>query len=116
MTPDDLARLLDQLEHRSPQRRQSRKRAQLNDVRERLLRLHARGHSWRAIARELSATGEKVTADLLRAVCKAHPKRRRPERNALTAVAAESRVTKPAPRVVPPATGTATFGAKGLQL
>jgi hypothetical protein len=121
MTPADLVRILDQLEQLGPQRRLSGKRAQLADVRERLLALHARGHSWRAIARELSTPGENVTADLLRAVCKTNPKRRKAKNvqsDSESPAAPKPRVpvSQGVPATVPPATPVAAFGAKGLQL
>jgi DNA-binding CsgD family transcriptional regulator len=120
MTPADVSRILDQLDQHGPQRRLSGKRAQLTDVRERLLELHARGHSWRAIARELSTTGETVTADLLRSVCKAKPKRRhaRSAQHSTEVPAAP----QPAPcaargaHTAGSATPASVFGAKGLQL
>ena len=77
-TPTEILTILDRLEAFDPQRRLSGKRAQLAAVRDRLITLHAKGHSWRSIARELSATGEKVSADLLRSICKTKPRRRAP--------------------------------------
>ena len=120
MTPADLTRILDQLEKLGPQRRLSGKRAQLTDARERLLALHARGHSWRALARELSAPGETITADLLRSVCKAKPKRRtvrKAQHNAEAPTAARPRpVAGHGTHAAVPGTPVAAFGAKGLQL
>jgi DNA-binding NarL/FixJ family response regulator len=123
MKPADLIRILDQLEQLGPQRRLSSKRSQLTDVRERLLSLHARGHSWRAIARELSASGETVTADLLRSVCKAKAKQRKrsttrrdPEAPAAARLRPRPAADKRSPATVPPPKPVAAFGAKGLQL
>jgi hypothetical protein len=120
MRPVDVIRILDQLEQLGPQRRLSGKRAQLTDVRERLLELHARGHSWRAIGRELSTAGETVTADLLRSVCKAKPKQRNARKAQRSAdVPAASKPSAPATRgaqAAGPAIPASVFGAKGLQL
>lgn len=101
----------------APQRRFSDKRARLAAVRERLLSLHARGHSWRAIAREMSSAGEKVSADLLRAICIPKAKRRgraARQRNDVTTDAA-SAVAAQRPAPVGKVTD-ARFGAKGLKL
>ncbi len=116
MTDSQLQSILDRLEMLAPQKRFSDKRERLASARERLLALHARGHSWRAIAREISSTGEKVSADLLRSIC--IPKGKRRER-------AARRGGNPTLQTVPAATprlalaesGTdSRFGAKGLKL
>lgn len=117
MTDSQLESILERLEMLAPQRRFSDKRARLAAVRERLLSLHARGHSWRAIAREISSAGEKVSADLLRSVCAPKAKRRSRaprKRNDVTMDAASTiAVQRPAPAAKIP---DARFGAKGLKL
>lgn len=117
MTASELAQILDRLEAVGPRPRLSDKHQQLAEVRQRLLTLHARGHSWRAIARELSAAGEKVSADLLRSICRPAKRRNR---------VAEKRETVPAPAAPPTETqrrelttqskSDPRFGAKGLKL
>jgi hypothetical protein len=119
MTSTDLAQILERLEALGPQRKLTGKRAQLSEVRARLISLHARGHSWRSIARELSAAGEKVTADLLRSVCSAKVKRRalKPLRSegATSQSIAVRETVKPAPSVGGSQASDERFGAKGLQ-
>jgi hypothetical protein len=116
MTDSQLQSILDRLEMLAPQKRFSDKRERLASARERLLALHARGHSWRAIAREISSTGEKVSADLLRSICIPKGKRRgratrRPGNTALQTAPAMD------PRSVLVDSGTdSRFGAKGLKL
>lgn len=118
MTVIELIAILDRLESFGPQQRLTGKRAHLTEVRERLLALHARGHSWRAIARELSAAGEKVSADLLRAVCGAkvkhcRAKRARTHEAALPAARPQVAAQMPPPPTLPKNEGG--FGAKGLR-
>lgn len=117
MTESQLEAILGRLEMLVPQKRFSDKRARLGAVRERLLALHARGHSWRAIAREISAAGETVSADLLRAIC--IPKSKRRGRTTRNHPVASSTAAAAAP-TQRPATTTKTannqFGAKGLKL
>ena len=120
MTPLDLTAILDRLESFGPQRHLSGKRAQLAEVRERLIALNARGHSWRSIARELSAAGEKVTADLLRSVCRVKTRRRgakTPRRHSVPERATNSlSAAQPQPKIAPCAKNDGSFGAKGLKL
>jgi hypothetical protein len=119
MTATELTAILDRLDSFGPQQRLNGRRAQLIGVRERLLALHARGHSWRAIARELSAAGEKVSADLLRAVCGAKGKHRRGKRARAHEVPrppAHPRIGAEVPRApAAPAKTDGRFGAKGLK-
>ena len=119
MTATELTAILDRLDSFGPQQRLNGKRAQLIGVRERLLALHARGHSWRAIARELSAAGEKVSADLLRAVCGAkakHRKRKRARTHDVARPPAHPRTDAAArPAQAAPARSDGRFGAKGLK-
>lgn len=119
MTAIELTAILDRLDSFGPQRRLNGKRAELAEVRERLLALHARGHSWRAIARELSAAGEKVSADLLRAVCGAKAKHRKAKRARTREVPlppAHPRTEAQAPTApAAPAKSDGRFGAKGLK-
>jgi hypothetical protein len=117
MTESQLEAILGRLEMLAPQSRLSDKRARLAAVRERLLALHARGHSWRAIAREISAAGESVSADLLRAICIPKAKRRgraaRRHSDPAAAVAAAPRAQPPTPVTE---ANTTAFGAKGLKI
>jgi hypothetical protein len=117
MTDSQLEAILDRLEMLAPQSRLSDKRARLAAVRERLLALHARGHSWRAIAREISATGESVSADLLRAICIPKAKRRgRAARGRSDAPPAIPTAPRPQPATLVTKTNTTAFGAKGLKI
>jgi predicted short-subunit dehydrogenase-like oxidoreductase (DUF2520 family) len=120
MTPMDLAAILDRLESFGPQRRLSGKRAQLAEVRERLTALNARGHSWRSIARELSAAGEKVTADLLRSVCRVKARQRgvktTTRRSAPEGATNVHSASQPEPKIAPTAKHDGSFGARGLKL
>jgi aldehyde:ferredoxin oxidoreductase len=83
-----------------------------------ILALYRSGHSWSSIARELSAaTGERISADLLRAACV----KRAPKRRANAAKDGAPKALKLAPRPLPtpqtPQTSEAErFGAKGLKL
>ncbi len=119
MTASELAAILDRLEALGPRRRLSDKHQRLSEVRQRLLALHGRGHSWRAIASELSAGGEKVSADLLRAICLTKPKRRAAKGNRPTEAPAQpTRIHASAPVTAPaPANGKTDgrFGARGLK-
>jgi len=117
MTESQLEAILERLEVLAPQGRFSDKRARLVAVRERLLALHARGHSWRAIARELSSAGERVSADLLRAICIPKAKRRGGAVRKHSDASLTAPSTGPTKRSAPTAkTNSAPFGAKGLKL
>lgn len=120
MTPAELEAVIQRLQEADPASRTSRKRQLLAGARESIIALHQRGYSWRSLARELSAaTGESISADLLRAACRQRRERRNgrgsrgaPTKKATTsgsAVAATS--PKPAQHV-----SAERFGAKGLKL
>ena len=118
MTAAELKAILDRLESFGPQRPLNSKRAQLSEVRERLIALHARGHSWRAIARELSASGEKVSSDLLRAVCGGRAKHRRRKLARGDEAAVPTARVRAAAQITQAATtakNDGCFGAKGLK-
>jgi len=119
MDSEELVNILERLERYDPPHRISEKRTRLMSLRERLLALHARGHSWRSIARELSGSGEQFSADLLRAVCLTKRGRRaakapREKSDARQGSSAEHQ-TKVRPRMEPTRTIAARFGARGLK-
>lgn len=119
MTASDILAVLNRLESLGPIRRHNVKRAALTEARDRLIALHARGHSWRAIARELSAAGEKVSADLLRAVCggkrqRGAAKRPRATSTSMSAPTIRQALQQATPRRAGAATNT-RFGARGLK-
>jgi hypothetical protein len=122
MILSQLSAVLDRLESLTPQRRTTEKRKQLTEVRERLLALHARGHSWRSIARELSAQGDKVSPDLLRLVCttnKRAPRILKRTRHRATKIISSGEPSKPVVRAEAKqraASESPGFGAKGLKL
>jgi hypothetical protein len=65
----DLAAALDRLDACSPHRLMGKKRARLTAMREELLALHQRGHSWRSIAFVLSTPEERISGELVQSVC-----------------------------------------------
>jgi hypothetical protein len=67
--------VLDRLESREPQRRLVGKRAKLAPFRDRLIALRTKGYTWKALADELSAAGDKVTTELVRSICITKSKR-----------------------------------------
>ena len=75
MTTPTFQAIIDELERTGPARTVSEKRARLVPMRVRLVHLHHAGHSWAAIARALTASGEKITVQMLRTICR--PKSRR---------------------------------------
>jgi len=111
-----LETILERLETVAPTSRLSEKRQLLNGARERILELRRRGHSWRSLARELSAAiGETVSADLLRAACVNRVARRRSSRAPTARPVAKIAENTPTPRLaMTPNDGR--FGAKGLKL
>lgn len=120
MTALELTAVLNRLETMGPQRRVSDRHQRLEEARQRLLALHARGHSWRAIARELTAAGEKVSADLLRAICTGKPKHhagkgRRSASNAEAPALQERRARSAQAAATPSGTTDGRFGARGLK-
>ena len=78
MTVTTFQTIIDELERMGPATTVSEKRARLAQMRERLVRLHHAGHSWSAIARALTGSGEKVNVQMLRVICR--PKSRRKAR------------------------------------
>lgn len=119
MTASELEAALERLETLAPSTRLSDKRQLLSAVRERILSLRQRGHSWRSLAIEISAAiGQKVSPDLLRAACM----KRTPRRNTRQASSSASASIPPKAKPVA-ATGPTPaplsdnrFGAKGLKL
>lgn len=121
MTTAELETILRRLQEAAPTSRLSRKRQLLAGARDTIIALHQRGHSWRSLARELSAaTGENISADLLRTAClqrrrlgrraqSAPAKSLQPTTRASVAVAALA--PKPAAK-----SGNERFGARGLEL
>lgn len=122
MTPAELEAVIQRLQSAAPASRTSRKRQLLATARESIIALHQRGYSWRSLARELStATGESISADLLRTAC-LHRRRRRHGRGSPGASNATNKRTTRAsvaatksPKSAPTA-GADRFGAKGLKL
>lgn len=119
MLATELEALFTRLESLSPPSRVSSKRQLLANARERIIALRRRGHSWRALAREISAAiGQNVSADLLRAACAHCTPLRRNRRDVSAAPASEGRKTA-APvtqaKSAPQQSGV-SFGAKGLKL
>ena len=118
MTESELKAFIDRLATLAPSSRASEKRRLLESNGAAILALYRRGHSWSSIARELSAaTGERISADLLRAACA----KRAPKRRANGANESVAQAPKPAPnpmpaRQAPPTSGAERFGAKGLKL
>jgi aspartokinase len=119
MTEADLKTFIDRFATLAPSSRASEKRRLLETNGDAILALHRRGHSWSSIARELSAaTGERVSADLLRAACA----KRAPQRRARSVKGASATTAlKPAATATPvtqpsPASSSERFGAKGLKL
>ena len=78
MTISTFQSIINELERAGPARSVSEKRARLVPMRARLVHLHHAGHSWAAIARALTASGEKITVQMLRTICR--PKSRRTTR------------------------------------
>lgn len=123
MNAADLEAILQRLQGADPASRVSRKRQLLKGARDPIIALHRRGYSWRSLARELSAaTGESISADLLRAACIQRPQRRASRRSR-----GESIAPKNQPMSAPNASVQSTFkqtpppsnerfGAKGLKL
>lgn len=123
MTSAELDAVLQRLNDADPTSRISRKRQLLSSAREPLVALHRRGYSWRSLARELSsATGESISADLLRAACLQRRKRgpvpgakdkseQQKLRSTTVGVAAATSIPKADAQ---PSDGR--FGAKGLKL
>lgn len=116
MTVTELQSILERLASTTPSSRTSAKRQLLESASDAILALHRRGHSWRALARELSsAIGETVSADLLRAACVKRAGQRKTRRIANGMATANA-----APKPPTPATASAPsnggFGAKGLKL
>ena len=115
MTAAELQLILQQLNEAPPSSRVSTKRQLLMSAREPIIALYQRGYSWRSLARELStATGENISADLLRTACAKRPSRRQVRRasNVTTTTS-----TRPKPTDTPPSgSSNASFGAKGLKL
>ncbi len=112
----ELETILGRLETESPSSRVSEKRQLLTGARERILALRQRGHSWRSLARELSAAiGETVSADLLRAACIKRAPQRRTRRAANVEPAAHA-APKASPVVTVSKPSNDGFGAKGLKL
>ena len=116
MTTSELESILERLETLTPSSRVSEKRQLLTGARERIMALRQRGHSWRSLARELSAAiGENVSADLLRAACVKRFPQRRTRLSVSGAPAAQT--TRKAPSAVTASTpNNSGFGAKGLKL
>jgi len=112
----ELEAILERLETLSPSSRLSEKRQLLTGARERIIALRQRGHSWRSLARELSAAiGENVSADLLRTACVKRARQRRTRRAAGGAPAAQATPKAP-PALTPSTPSNGVFGAKGLKL
>ena len=123
MTPAELEAVLQRLQHADPTSRVSHKRQLLSSAREPIIALYQRGHSWRALARELStAMGETISADLLRTACLKHPQRRPRRRSTRGAAAPKPQPTRTPEASLTPAHQAAStptndrFGAKGLKL
>lgn len=120
MTESDLKTFIERFSALAPSSRASEKRRLLETNSEAILALHRRGHSWSSIARELSAaTGERVSADLLRAACgKRAPQRRARSLKVVGATTTLKAVaTAKSPEAQPKSTsGPERFGAKGLKL
>ena len=118
VTESELKAFIDRLATLAPSSRASEKRRLLESNSAAILALYRRGHSWSSIARELSAaTGERISADLLRAACA----KRAPKRRANVANEGMAKAAKPASNPMPapqaqPAPGAERFGAKGLKL
>lgn len=116
MTKSELETILKRLEEAAPSSRVSVKRQLLMNARELILALYQRGYSWRSLARELSAaTGESISAELLRSACMKR-RARRPTRRATSAPVTPQPAQQPSAKPAPPATNNASFGAKGLKL
>lgn len=116
VTASELETILRRLQEAVPSSRVSAKRQLLVSARELILALHQGGHSWRSLARELStATGESISADLLRTACMKRSPRRR-SRRASSAPATEYPTQQPSAKPVMLETTNASFGAKGLKL
>ncbi len=118
MTESELKAFIDRLATLAPSSRASAKRRLLESNSAAILALYRRGHSWSSIARELSAaTGERISADLLRAACA----KRATKRRANVANEGAAKALKPGPNRMPapqapPASEAERFGAKGLKL
>jgi lipopolysaccharide biosynthesis regulator YciM len=124
VTASELDAILQRLQDVAPTPRVSQKRQLLANAREQILALYQRGYSWRSLARELStATGQAISADLLRMACMKRQQQRPARRNTSAAVLPTAPQTT-APRSRPsgahktmaPASTDSTFGAKGLKL
>ncbi len=123
MNATDLETVLRRLQDIDPTSRVSRKRQLLSSARESIIALHRRGYSWRSLARELSAaTGESISADLLRAACIQRPQRRSSRRSSEESIAPKSPPTsttsaalEPTSKQIPPPSDE-SFGARGLKL
>lgn len=116
MTSSELETILERLGTVAPTSRLSEKRQLLSGARERILELRRRGHSWRSLARELSAAiGETVSADLLRAACVKRVARRRSSRAVAAVPISKPQENTPTPRLAMTPNG-GRFGAKGLKL
>lgn len=117
MTASELEAILERIETLSPSSRLSEKRQLLSGARERILALRQRGHSWRSLARELSAAiGETVSPDLLRTACLKRSKQRRSQRTIGGAPPVRTPSPKTSPVIPAPVAGGDAFGAKGLKL
>lgn len=122
MTTNELEAVLQRLQDADPTSRVSRKRQLLSGAREPIIALRRRGYSWRSLARELSAaTGESISADLLRAACIQRSQRRSRRRSSNESITPKSPPTNaPNAAVMPlskPApTSNERFGSKGLKL
>jgi hypothetical protein len=116
VTTSELQAALERLETIAPSSRLSDKRQLLSGVRERILALRQRGHSWRSLAAELSAAiGQKVSADLLRTACMKRARRRGVRQATISAPAPTDTKATIAP-VTPAKPSDDRFGAKGLKL
>lgn len=119
MTESELKAFIERLGTIAPSSRASEKRRLLESNGDAINALHRRGHSWSSIARELSAaTGERISADLLRAACvKRAPQRRTPSVKGADAKAAPKAASFAAqPLQATPAPAADRFGSKGLKL
>jgi hypothetical protein len=116
VTAAELQLILQRLNEAPPSSRVSTKRQLLMSAREPIIALYQRGYSWRSLARELStATGENISADLLRTACAKRPSRRQ-ARRASNVTTTTSTTPKPTEKAPPSGSSNASFGAKGLKL
>ncbi len=118
MSESDITAVLDELEGRGPRSRNHERNARFAAVRNRLIALHAKGHSWSSIAAALKAAGQKASANYLRAVCEKGPQRKRSVAVARPVAASNKSAQKAQPRApgLPEDPNGKHFGAKGLQL